>query len=121
MATAAVLTAVPPLWLCVAASSASAALIDTLALLSDMVDVVLFLTIAFFAAACARGLLGPSWLRRTALGVAALCTLRAIEIVLRGWVLAIAGPVSLILFVVALSVYLLRTSQGHPQSLRSSH
>lgn len=111
MATAAVLTSIPPLWLCVAASSGSAALIDTLALLSDMVDVLLFLTIAWFAVTCARGFLGPPWLRWAALAVAGLCALRALEIVLRGSTLEVAGPVALLLFVVAVSVCLLRTSR----------
>ena len=115
MVGAAVLTAIPPLWLCVVASTASAGLIDTLALLSDLVDVLLFLTIAWFAATCARQWLGSRWLSWAALGAAGLCALRAVEIVFRGSILTVAGPVAFLLLVVALSVCLLRTSQVRRQ------
>jgi len=114
MASAAVLTVIPPLSLCVVASSGSAGLIDTLALLSDLVDVLLFLTIAWFAAACAREWQGPRWLPWLAFGVAGLCGLRAVEIVFRGSSLAVAGPVAFLLLVVALSVCLSRSSHVRP-------
>ena len=121
MAGAAVLTVIPPLWLCVAASSGSADLIDALALLSDLVDVVLFLTIAAFAGVCARQWLGPRWLRWAALGVAALCAVRAVEIFFTGSALTVVGPVSFVLLVMALSVCLLRLrTYAHPRRRSSA-
>jgi hypothetical protein len=108
MAGAAVLTVVPPLWLCVVAATGSAGLVDTLALLSDLVDVLLFVTVAWFAAACARDWLGPRWLPWAAAAAAGLCGLRAVEIALRGAVLSVIGPIAFVLLVVALSLCLLR-------------
>jgi hypothetical protein len=121
MASAAVLTVVPPLWLCVVAPSGSADLIDALALLSDLVDVMLFLTIAAFAGMCAREWLGPLWLRWAALGVAVLCALRAVEILFTGSALTVLGPVSFVLLVTALSVCLLRQrTHVHPRRRSSA-
>src|SRR6476661_2994377 len=121
MAGAAVMTVVPPLWLCVVASSGAADLVDALALLSDLVDVVLFLTIAAFAGVCAREWLGPLWLRWAALGVAVLCALRAVEILVTGAVLTVVAPVSFLLLVTALSVCLLRQkTHAHPQRRSSA-
>jgi hypothetical protein len=108
MTSAAVLTVVPPLWLCVVASTGSAGLVDNLALLSDLVDVLLFLTIAWFAAAWARDRLGPRWLRWVAVATAGLCGLRAVEIALSGELLTVIAPVTFVLLVVALSLLLLR-------------
>ena len=108
IALAAVVTAVPPLALCWVAGSANAASVDTLALLSDMVDVLLFLTIALFSGICARHWLGAPWVRWAAIGVALVCALRAGEIVLRGSALELVGPTAFVLLVVALSVCLLR-------------
>jgi hypothetical protein len=120
MASAAVLTVVPPLWLCVVASSGSAGLIDALALLSDLVDVVLFLTIALFAGVCAREWLGPRWLRWAALGVAVLCAVRAVEILFAGSALTVVGPVSFVLLVTALSARLLGLRTNARPRRRSS-
>jgi hypothetical protein len=108
IALAAVATAVPPLVLCVVAGSVSAASIDALALLSDMVDVLLFLTIAVFSGMCARHWLGAPWARWAAMGVTLVCALRAGEIVLRGSELELVSPSAFVLFVIALSVCLLR-------------
>lgn len=108
MATAAVLTVVPPLWLCVVAPTASSALVHNLAQLSDWVDVLLFLTIAWFAATCWRLWRGPGWLRWTSLGVTGLCALRSLEIVFGRTLLEVAAPIAFLVLVVALSVHLLR-------------
>lgn len=121
MAGAAVLTVVPPMWLCAVASSGSADLVDALALLSDLVDVVLFLTIAVFAGVCAREWLGPAWLRCAALAVATLCALRAVEILATGTVLTVVGPVSFVLLVTAVSICLLRQKTPvHPRQRTSA-
>ena len=119
MAGAAVLTVVPPLWLSVVAPSGSADLVDALALLSDLVDVILFLTIAAFAGVCAGGWQGPAWLRWAALAVAVLCGSLAVEILFAGSILALVGPVSFLLLVTALSICLLR-QRTHVHRLRRS-
>lgn len=107
MASAAVLTVVPPLWLCIIARTGSAGLIDALARLSDWVDVLLFLTITWFAAAIIRHWQGPRWLRWAALAAAGLCGLRAVEIALEGSVLTVISPVAFVLLIIALSLSLL--------------
>jgi hypothetical protein len=112
MASAAILTVVPPLWLCIVARTGSVGLIDNLALFSDWADVLLFLTIAWFAAACARDWLGPRWLRWAAIAAAGLCGLRAVEIALSGAVLTVVAPITFVLLVIALSLCLLRRAPG---------
>lgn len=108
VAVAAILTAVPPLWLCVAGPTGPSTLVRNLALLSDLVDVLLFLTIAGFATACWRVWRGPSWVGWTSLGVAAVCAVRAVEMVAGGTVLAVVAPVAFLVLVATLSGYLLR-------------
>ena len=120
MAGAAVLTVVPPLWLCAVAASGSADLVDALALLSDLVDVLLFLTIAAFAAVCFGGWREPVWLRWAALAVAILCGSRAAEILFMGTILAVVGPVSFLLLITALSICLLRHRTDVHRPRRSS-
>ena len=58
VAAASVVTAVPVLWLCMAASTVTPAMLAGLLVASDMADAVLFLAIAGFATAIAIGL-GP--------------------------------------------------------------
>lgn len=108
VAVAAVLTTVPPLWLCAVGATGPSTLVRDLAVSSDGVDVLLFLTIAGFATACWRVWRGPSWVGWAALGVAGLCALRAVEIVAGGTVLAVVAPVAFLLLTATLSGYLLR-------------
>lgn len=110
VAVVAVLTTVPPLWLCVIGPTGPSDLLRNLAVLSDLVDVLLFLTITWFATACWRVWRGPSWVRWTSLGVAALCAVRAVEIVSGRTVLAVVAPVAFLVLIATLSGYLLRRS-----------
>jgi hypothetical protein len=112
MVVAAVLTTVPPLWLCVDGPTGPATRVRNLALLSDLVDVLLFLMIAWFAAACWRAWRGVSWVGWTALGVAALCALRALEIMVGRAVLEVVAPVAFLVLIAALSGQLIRRSPG---------
>ena len=120
MSAAAVLTVVPPLWLCVVAPTATSSLVHNLARLSDLVDVLLFLTIAWFATTCWRLWRGPGWLRWTSLAVAGLCALRSLEIAFGGSLLEVVAPVAFLVLVVALSVHLLRRSLPSKDRLHGS-
>ena len=108
VAVAAILTTVPPLWLCVVGPTGPSDLLRNLVVLSDLVDVLLFLTIAWFATACWRVWRGPIWVGWTSLVVAALSALRALELVAGQTVLAVVAPVAFLGLIATLSGYLLR-------------
>jgi hypothetical protein len=105
---ASLLTLVPPLLLVWMHDRASASEVRTLAVLSDLSDVLLFAAIAGFAVVCCWAGEGPVWLRWLGLVVAVAAVLRAVEIVLGGGLLAVLAPLGFIVLVVALSVLLLR-------------
>jgi len=105
---ASVLTLVPPLLLAALHDRGSAGQVHVLAVLSDLTDVVLFVTIAGFAAACGWAGQGPAWLRSLALVVALAAGVRAVEILFGGGLLEVVAPLGFIVLVGALSVLLLR-------------
>ena len=108
VAAAAVVTAAPALWLCATADTATASVVHGWAVASDLVDVLLFLAIAAFGAACARSLQGGAWVRWMSLVVAAACLARAVGILIGSALLEVVAPVGFIVLVCALSVLLLR-------------
>jgi len=103
-----VLTLVPPLLLVLLHDHASAGEVHVLAVLSDLTDVLLFATIAGFAAACGWAGQGPAWLRWLALLVGLAAGVRAVEILFGGGLLEVLAPLGFIVLVGAFSVLLLR-------------
>ena len=118
MVLASLLTLVPPLLLVLLHDRGSAGEVRSLAVLSDLTDVLLFATIAGFAGACGWAGQGPAWLRWLALLVGLTAGVRAIEILFGGGLLELLAPLAFIVLVVAFSVLLLRG--GHAESPPSS-
>jgi hypothetical protein len=112
MLLASVLTLLPPLLLVLLHDRGSAREVHVLAVLSDLTDVLLFATIAGFAAACGWAGQGPAWLRWLALLVGLTAGLRAVEILFGGDLLEVLAPISFIGLVGAFSVLLLRRRPG---------
>ena len=108
---ASVLTLVPPLLLVALHDSASDGLVHALAVLSDLADVLLFATITPYAA-CVWAGRGPAWFRWSALLVAVVAGVRALEILFGGGLLEVVAPVAFILLVVASSVLLVRARRS---------
>jgi hypothetical protein len=106
---ASVLTLVPPLLLVVRHGEGSAGELHALAVLSDLTDVLLFATIAAFAAVCGWRGRGPAWFRWLALMVGVASAARAVEILFGGALLEVLAPVGFIVMIVAFSVLLLRS------------
>jgi hypothetical protein len=118
MVLASLLTLVPPLLLVLLHDRGSAGEVRSLAVLSDLPDVLLFATIAGFAGACGWAGQGPAWLRWLAVLVGLTAGVRAIEILFGGGLLELLAPLAFIVLVVAFSVLLLRG--GHGESSPSS-
>ena len=118
MVLASLLTLVPPLLLVLLHDRGSAGEVRSLAVLSDLTDVLLFATIAGFAGACGWAGQGPAWLRWLALLVGLTAGVRAIEILFGGGLRELLAPLAFIVLVVAFSVLLLRG--GHAESPPSS-
>jgi hypothetical protein len=118
MVLASVLTLVPPLLLALLHDGGSDAEVHALAVLSDLTDVLLFATIAGFAAACGWAGQGPAWLRWLALSVGVAAVARAVEILVGGGLLEVLAPLGFIVLIVAFSVLLLR--RGRRAALRPS-
>lgn len=110
---ASVLTLVPPLLLVALHDRASSGLVHALAVLSDLTDVLLFATITAYAA-CVWAGRGPAWFRWSALLVAVVAAVRAVEILFGGGLLEVVAPVAFILLVVASSVLLVRAGRSQP-------
>lgn len=117
---ASVLTLIPPLLLVLLHDRGSAGQVHVLAVLSDLTDVVLFATIAGFAAACGWAGQGPAWLRWLALLVAVVAGARAVEILFGGGLLEVVAPLGFIVLVGAFSVLLLRRGRRGVESPSSS-
>ena len=114
VAAAAVVTAVPPLWLCAVAGTAPADTVHRWTVASDLVDVLLFVAIAGFAAACASAVPHPGWLRWVGIVVAAACLGRALVILAGGGLLTVVAPLGFVGLVCVLSVLLLRGFTPRP-------
>ena len=106
VAAASVLTVVPPLWLSVVADSASRSAVHRLAVASDLVDVVLFLTIGVFAGALAAAA-SATWFKGLAALVSVLAMARALESLLGFETLELAAPLAFVALVVLVSTLVL--------------
>ena len=102
VAAAAMSAAVPVLALCAVAEGASDQTVLRLAVASDLVDVVLFATVAGFAVAVA-GRLTHIWARRVVGSVAALAATRAVLLLSGSDRLELVAPLAFVALVVALS------------------
>lgn len=106
VAAAAVLTAIPVLWLSVVAKDSADGLVHGLAVTSDLTDVVLFTAIAVWATIVLRVAI-PHWFKGFA-GVVALLTLaRAILLLVGSDLLEVVAPLVFVLFVAVLSTLVL--------------
>ena len=103
VAAASVVTAVPVLWLCMAASTVTPPMLTGLLIASDIADAVLFLAIAGFATAIAIAA-RPQWAKALALAVALLSIVRAVLLVTGSELLEVAAPVAFLVLVLVLSV-----------------
>ena len=106
VAIASVLTVVPPLWLAVVADSASSAAVHRLAVASDLVDVVLFLSIGAFAGVLAAAA-SATWFTVLSALVAVLATARAVSLLLGSEWLELVAPLAFVALVVVTSTLLL--------------
>jgi hypothetical protein len=106
VATAAVLTVVPVLWLCAVADTGSDAMVHRLAVASDLVDVLLFTTIALWAAAL-LGHTTPPWVRGLAGVVGLLALARAVLLLAGSSVLELVSPMAFIGLVAVISTLVL--------------
>lgn len=113
VATAAALTAVPPLALCMVADSAESELVSALATASDLVDVVLFVVIAVFAAILARAVDGPI-MRVLSAVVALVCGLGGLLLLAGREELELVAPMAFITLVAALAIVSWRRGTADP-------
>jgi hypothetical protein len=109
---ASLLTLVPPLMLVLLHDRVGGGTIHLLAVLSDLTDVLLFVTLAGFAIVWGWAGNAPTWLRLLSLLVGLAAGARAVEILLAGHLLEVLAPVGFVVLVVALSVLLLRAGRG---------
>lgn len=100
---AAVLTAVPVLWLCAVAAGAPDGRLHSLAELSDLTDVLLFAAVAVFAVCVARRA-ARRWLQVTGWLVALVTAARAVLLLVGSSRLGLVAPMAFILLVLVLSV-----------------
>ncbi|MDX6325702.1 MAG: hypothetical protein QOK15_2056 [Nocardioidaceae bacterium] len=102
VAVAALLTAVPVLWLTAVAGTGSTGYVHALAVASDLTDVALFSAIALWAATLVRAAT-PAWFRALAGIVAVLTLLRALLIIARSSALEVVAPTSFVVLVAVVS------------------
>jgi hypothetical protein len=102
VAAAAVVTAVPVLWLSVVADTASDDLVHGLAVASDLADVLLFAAIGVFGAALSRAS-ASTWFTVLAALVALLALGRAVLIILGSSALELTAPMAFVVLVLVLS------------------
>jgi hypothetical protein len=100
---AAVLAAVPPLLLCVVASTAGSGTLDALATASDRVDVVLFATISAFAVAVAVAV-DTTWVRALSAIVALTTAVRGLFSLTGQEPLELVAPMAFLVLVVSLAI-----------------
>ena len=106
VASASVLTVIPPLWLSAVANSASTSGVHRLAVASDLVDVVLFLTIGAFCGVLAAA--SPAtWLRVISALVAVLAVARAVESLVGRQLLELVAPLAFVGWVALVSTLVL--------------
>ena len=110
VAVASVVTAVPVLWLCVAAPTVKPGMLTRLLVASDLVDVVLFVAIACFAAAIAVAA-RSQWVKVLALAVTLLAVVRAVLLITGSRLLEVAAPAAFLVLVLILSI---ATLTGRP-------
>ena len=106
VAAAAVLTAVPVFWLTVVAGSGADGLVHGLAVASDLIDVVLFATIAFWATAV-LGAAEPLWFKTLAGAVGLLTVARTLLLLAGSDLLELVAPLAFVALVAVLSTLLL--------------
>jgi hypothetical protein len=106
VAAAAVLTALPVLWLSVVAKGSSDGLVHGLAVTSDLTDVVLFAAIAAWATSVLRVAI-PNWFKGFAGLVALLALARSILLLVGSDLLEVVAPLAFVLFVAVLSTLVL--------------
>lgn len=106
VAAASVLTVVPPLWLTVVADSASRSEVHRLAVASDLVDLVLFLTIGAFGGVLAATA-SATWFKALSALVAVVAVARAVELLLGSNSLELAAPLAFVALVVLVSTLVL--------------
>jgi hypothetical protein len=106
VAAASVLTVVPPLWLSVVADTASSSALHRLAVASDLVDVVLFLTIGAFAGVLAAAA-SATWFTGLSACVAVLAVARAVALLLGSGLLELAAPLAFVGWVALVSTLVL--------------
>ena len=99
---AAIVTAVPVLWLVAVVKKAGNTLVNNLAYASDLTDVVLFMAIAAFGAAILRAA-SVGWLRVLAGLVALICAARAGLLLAGSGLLELLAPLAFVLLVLVLS------------------
>jgi hypothetical protein len=106
VAAAGALTSVPVVWLAVAADRASDGLVHALAVASDLVDVLLFATIAIWSAALVAA---AEWWWFTVLAgaVGLLALARAVLLVLGSDLLELVAPWAFLVFVALISTLVL--------------
>lgn len=104
---AAVLTAVPVLWLTAVAGSGADRLVHGLAVASDLTDVLLFATIALWAAAV-LGAAEPVWFTTLAGAVGLLALARAVLLLVGSNLLELLAPLAFVVLVAVLSTLMLR-------------
>jgi hypothetical protein len=98
------------LWLCMAASTVTPAMLTGLLVASDIADAVLFLAIAGFATAIAIAA-RPRWAKALALAVALLSIVRAVLLITGSGLLEVAAPIAFLVLVLVVSV---ATLTGRP-------
>ena len=106
VASASVLTVVPPLWLSVVADSASSSGVHRLAVASDLVDVVLFLTIGAFGGVLAVAA-SATWFKGLSALVAVVAVARAVESLLGSQLLELVAPLAFVALIVVVSTLVL--------------
>jgi hypothetical protein len=106
VAGAAVLTAVPVLWLTAVADTGSDGLVHGLAVASDLADVALFTAIALWSWTLVR-VSSTSWFRILAGVVAVISLARAVLLLARSSVLELVAPMGFVVLVLVLSTAVL--------------
>ena len=115
VAAAAVLTAVPVLWLTAVAGSGADGLVHGLAVASDLTDVLLFATISLWATAL-LGAAEPLWFKTVAGAVGLLALARALLLLVSSERLELVAPLAFVVLVAVLSTLILvhRSPLGRP-------
>lgn len=115
VAAAALLTAVPVLWLTAVADNGADGLVHALAVASDLTDVLLFAAIATWATA-ALLVAEPIWFKALAGAVGLLALARALLLLAGSELLELVAPLAFVMLVSVLSTLLLahRSPLGRP-------